>query len=181
MNQVYNEKKENLHDRFMDGDKWYFLFERDFVEENIRCIPMIVRFKLDACGIKLKLSEWSKFDAYERQQLCEMPCVHENEIIMYRHFLRHLVLEKTDAIATDCEIEEAPAWANTNCILSALQEQAAHFGWKISVTQWESLTSLQRFALLKLCRPGHENRNFPKAMEEFGLADQIGVAFEPNK
>ncbi|WP_353849846.1 nitrate reductase associated protein, partial [Hydrotalea sp.] len=29
----------------------YFQFEEDFVEENVRCIPMIVRFKMDAVGI----------------------------------------------------------------------------------------------------------------------------------
>jgi hypothetical protein len=28
---------------------------------------------------------------------------------------------------------------------------------------------LQRFVLIKLCRPGHENENFPKAVKEFGL------------
>ena len=39
----------------------YFDFEEDFVEKNIRCIPMIVRFKMDEAGIKLKLSEWSRF------------------------------------------------------------------------------------------------------------------------
>ena len=37
----------------------YFNFEEDFVEKNIRCIPMIVRFKMDKAGIKLKLAEWS--------------------------------------------------------------------------------------------------------------------------
>jgi hypothetical protein len=40
----------------------------------------------------------------------------------------------------------------------------------ISLTQWRGLTVLQRFALLKLTRPGHENKNFSKAMKEFGLA-----------
>ena len=46
----------------------YFNFEEDFVENNVRCIPMIVRFKLDACGIKLKLSEWSKMVIEERKK-----------------------------------------------------------------------------------------------------------------
>jgi hypothetical protein len=39
----------------------------------------------------------------------------------------------------------------------------------ISLAQWKDLNVLQRFALLKLTRPGHENKNFPKAMKEFGL------------
>jgi hypothetical protein len=39
----------------------------------------------------------------------------------------------------------------------------------ISTDQWKSLSALQRFALLKLYRPGHENKNFKKALKEFGL------------
>jgi hypothetical protein len=34
----------------------------------------------------------------------------------------------------------------------------------------EGPEQLQRFALLKLFRPGHESKNFRKAMIEFGLA-----------
>jgi len=62
----------------------YFNFEEDFVEKNIRCIPMIVRFKMDRAGIKLKLDEWSKFSTAERIELGRKPCgmnVKENCII----------------------------------------------------------------------------------------------------
>lgn len=37
----------------------FFAFESDFVD-SLRCIPMVVRYKLDTCGIKLKLPEWVK-------------------------------------------------------------------------------------------------------------------------
>lgn len=147
----------------------YFRFEEDFVEENVRCIPMIVRFKLDACGIKLKLAEWSRFDTCERRQLSELPCSTREEIKQYKNFLRQLILKRTGLEATYLEIEESPAWADTERIFPVLQQQANRFGWEISIEQWKNLFSLQRFALLKLCRPGHENKNFPKAMKEFGL------------
>ncbi len=52
----------------------YFRFEEDFMEDGIRCIPMVVRFKLDACGIKLKLAEWSRFNVTERECLATLPC-----------------------------------------------------------------------------------------------------------
>jgi hypothetical protein len=42
----------------------------------------------------------------------------------------------------------------------------------ITAQQWEKLTPLQRFALIKLSRSGHENKNFPKAMAEFNLLSQ---------
>jgi hypothetical protein len=68
------------------------------------------------------------------------------------------------------EIDINPEWSRMNEIPVSLQEKANEFGWEISVAQWSSLSDLQRFALLKLKRPGHENKNFPIAMKEFGLA-----------
>ncbi|MDA0674030.1 MAG: hypothetical protein O3C67_10055, partial [Cyanobacteria bacterium] len=38
--------------------------------------------------------------------------------------------------------------------------------------QGAGLIPLQRFALIKLSRPGHENRNFLPACQEFGLGNQ---------
>lgn len=35
----------------------FFAFEADFVV-SLGCIPMRVRYKLDTCGIKLKLPQW---------------------------------------------------------------------------------------------------------------------------
>jgi hypothetical protein len=73
----------------------YFKFEEDFVEENIRCIPMIARFKLDACGIKLKLKEWSCMNEEERRNLSEYPCATEDEIRSYRKYVKTVILYRT--------------------------------------------------------------------------------------
>src|SRR5689334_9177343 len=69
----------------------YFQFEEDFMEDNIRCIPMIVRFKLDACGIKLKLKEWSKMSVAERAKLASLVIDSENELRAYRKYLEELI------------------------------------------------------------------------------------------
>jgi hypothetical protein len=52
----------------------YFRFEEDFVEDNVRCIPMIARFKLDTCGVKLKLAEWSRMSVEERSSSVQNIC-----------------------------------------------------------------------------------------------------------
>ena len=62
----------------------YFKFEEEFIEEDVRCIPMIVRFKLDTCGIKLKLAEWSKMTVAERTKLAESPCGTREQIMLYK-------------------------------------------------------------------------------------------------
>jgi len=155
------------------GEKNYFDFEADFVEDNVRCIPMIVRFKLDAVGIKLKLAEWSRFSIEERTFLAIVPVTDAAELAAYKIFLTGLIKKRTDAAPTEIKIDEQPAWNSSAVIPEALQEKAKETGVVISLAQWQRLSKLQRFALLKLCRPGHENKNFPKAMEEFGLTETV--------
>ena len=147
----------------------YFHFEEDFIEENVRCIPMIVRFKMDLAGIKLKLSEWSKFNITERKELAIKPCTINEEKITYNNYLKGLVEKYTGKQAAEMKVEKDPVWNNKDNIPAILSEKAKEFNWKISIDQWKSLTDLQRFALLKLCKRGHENRNFPIAIKEFGI------------
>ena len=147
----------------------YFRFEKDFIENGIRCIPMIVRFKLDAVGIKLKLREWAKFNAKERKQLATTPCNTAIEIYNYRTYLQQLVKTYTGSAASELIVDENPAWTIIDAVNEELQIHADLYGWKIEQKQWQSLSELQRFALLKLCREGHENKNFPLAMREFNL------------
>src|SRR6185312_3777371 len=73
----------------------YFRFEEDFIEQNVRCIPMIVRFKMDAVGIKLKLAEWSKFSLAERKELALRNCSTFVELSDYRNYLAELVVKYT--------------------------------------------------------------------------------------
>lgn len=163
--------KQNVgHSSLGDGDE-YFQFEQDFVEDNIRCIPMIVRFKMDAAGIKLKLSEWSKFTPDERAKLASMPCQPEENTKIYYDYLEGLVKKHTGDTAVKIEVEKYPSWANAFAIPEPLQLRAKEIDKEIDISQWIELTHLQRFALLKLCRPGHESKNFKKAMKEFRIIE----------
>jgi hypothetical protein len=146
----------------------YFEFESDFVEDNVRCIPMIVRFKLDACGIKLKLKEWSKMNVEQREHLALFPCATGAEIAQYRTYVQKIVFDHTGSEATEFPVLQNPTWSIAE-IPFPVEEKLKEFNWAISIAQWATLNDLQRFALLKLSYPGHENRNFPRAMKEFNL------------
>lgn len=148
----------------------YFNFEEDFMEDNVRCIPMIVRFKMDAVGIKLKLAEWSKFKAEERIELAVKTISSSTALIEYHNYLVGLIKKYTNNEATIIPIDKEPAWKELNQIQPILKEKLQELNLKISLNQWIGLSDIQRFVLLKLCRPGHENKNFPKAMLEFGLS-----------
>lgn len=147
----------------------FFQFEADFVE-SWRCIPMQVRMKLDTCGVKLKLSHWNHFSVEERQILVSLPCITQQESQTYREYLQNLVKEKTGEPAGELPIDDSPPWLDDANVPLAVQEKAAEFELKITAEQWKNLTPSQRFALIKLSLPSHENKNFLPALKEFNLA-----------
>ncbi|GET35480.1 nitrate reductase associated protein [Microseira wollei] len=147
----------------------FFQFEADFVE-SLRCIPMQVRYKLDTCGVKLKLPDWNRFSKVERQQLVELPCETETEVQTYREMVHQLVAEHGSDRPSDLPIDPTPEWHNSEVVPASVQAQSNSFGISLNSEQWASLTPLQRFALIKLSRSNHENRNFLPALKEFELA-----------
>ncbi len=130
---------------------------------------MQVRMKLDTCGVQLKLSHWHQFTQAERQVLVSMPCTTDAESQVYREFLQKLITEKTGKPAEELPVAPQPPWLNGETIPTTIQEKAAEFGVTIKISQWQELTPLQRFALIKLSRPSHENKNFYPALKEFNL------------
>ncbi|PZD73092.1 hypothetical protein C1752_02738 [Acaryochloris thomasi RCC1774] len=147
----------------------FFEFEADFTD-SLRCIPMAVRLNLDTCGIKLKLAQWNEFTAEERQQLVDLPCSTPDEIQVYRQQLKDLIWQRTQAQASELAIDEHPSWLNVAAIPEGLQEKAQAHNITLTLEQWQALTPLQRFALIKLSRPSHESLNFVPALKEFELA-----------
>lgn len=146
----------------------FFKFETDFVD-SLRCIPMIVRFKLDTCGVKLKLHHWHNFNQIERQSLVHKPCNTDSEIKEYQEYLQNLVYLKTGQYAKELEINANPEWLNLENIPLDVEEKAKEFNLQLTLSQWNNLTPLQRFVLIKLSRPSHENKNFLPALKEFNL------------
>ncbi|MGI0494262.1 nitrate reductase associated protein [Alkalinema pantanalense CENA528] len=146
----------------------FFQFEADFVE-SLRCIPMQVRFKLDTCGVKLKLHQWNQFTQADREALVEMPCQSAADIQSYHDFLHQMIQERTGETATDLPVEQHPAWEIENIIPDSVVSKVKTENATLETVQWAAISPLQRFALIKLSRSNHENSNFMPAMREFGL------------
>lgn len=66
------------------------------------------------------------------------------------------------------EVDPLPSWMVTDSVPTEVSEKARGIGSAVDPAAWAALDELQRFALVKLARPGHENRNFPAALAEFG-------------
>jgi hypothetical protein len=136
----------------------------------LRRIPMIMRLKLDLCGIKLSIGDWSKFSRDEREQLVAMPYRTQEEIASIRQRLLELVtLIGGDSTETKPARLPAP-WMDTSSVPITVCTHLEARGYPApSREQWSTLSNLQRFALLKLTREGHENKKLPLALQEFGL------------
>lgn len=124
---------------------------------------------LDTCGVKLKLHHWNQFSQAERQQLAAMSCQDEATAAAYRDFLQNLVTRDQGSPAKTLPIEPVPTWQNDSVIPDSVVAQAESCGCHLTLDQWQNLEPIQRFALIKLSRPSHENRNFEPALKEFGL------------
>jgi hypothetical protein len=146
----------------------FFEFEADFVQ-SLRCIPMQVRFKLDTCGVKLKLEQWNRFNSDDRQALVDRPCDSPLEVADYRQLLHQLIADRSGQQATDLPVDDHPAWLNPDSIPEFVQTQAITLGHPLQLAQWQQLSPLERFALIKLSRSSHENSNFLPALQEFRL------------
>lgn len=146
----------------------FFEFEADFAN-SLRCIPMSIRYKLDNCGVKLKLSHWNQLTSTERQALLDQPCSTTAEVQAYRLQLHQFVQAHNGEIPSDLPIDPQPAWMDAAVIPESVTAQAQSMGQTITLDQWANLTPIQRFALIKLSRSQHENQNFLPALREFHL------------
>ncbi len=146
----------------------FFRFEADFVD-SLRCIPMVVRLKLDSCGVKLKLAEWNRFTPLECARLVDLPCTDSAEVTVYRDYLSGLIFEHTGNAASLLDVDPHPPWLNDREVPVSIQVKSREYDLELTLSQWEFLTPLQRFALIKLTRSQHENNNFLPALQEFGL------------
>jgi hypothetical protein len=136
----------------------------------LRRIPMIMRLKLDLCGIKLSIGDWSKFSRDEREALVMMPYATPAEIATIRSLLLELIAAYQGDSTETAAVSDNARWADTSTIPESVSKQILALGMPApTLEQWAGLTDLQRFALMKLTREGHENKKLSLALKEFCL------------
>ena len=151
------------------NDTRLFEFESDFVE-SLRCIPMAVRFKLDRCGIKLSLRQWSRLTLDDRRDLRARPCDNDEEVATYRGAVVDLVQLRADEPAKALTTQPCGVWDDCRQAAPVVVNYARTLDLRPpSDAAWARLTQLERFVLVKLTRDNHDNINFAPAMREFGL------------
>jgi hypothetical protein len=127
MPQSPSPKQSNHTESSANSGTIVFNFEADFID-SLRCIPMQVRYKLDTCGIKLKLQHWHSFSYTDRQQLTQMACESGSEITIYREYLCELVMVATGDRPKELPIDPEPDWLNASRVPEVVIQKAHAVG-----------------------------------------------------
>ena len=141
-----------------------FDFERDFIG-SWRCIPLCVRRKLDLIGLKLKLSHWLECSQSERQELVDW-ADDPRSLQRLRSHLQNRTRTMADGMAQDLPPAVAEPWQQTRSVPDPLRLASQSRGLELSLSCWGTLKELERFALCKLARPGHDHHNLDAAFSE---------------
>lgn len=151
-----------------------FDFEQDG-RYPLRRVPMHVRFNLDASGIRISLTAWALLRREEREQLLAMPSASTSaqERKAFSKTLATMLkphAENPEAALEQTSVETAPAWLQTTTLPTAMVEHLVESALPSpTLDQWQRLSDLQRFTLIKLTRHGHQNTNLIPALHEFGI------------
>ncbi|MFM0140273.1 nitrate reductase associated protein [Caballeronia grimmiae] len=142
--------------------------------DNLRFIPLAVRFNLDRFGMRITLDQWQMLPYDDRVLLARFPI--EDEAEVEKNF--DLALEemlKTHANAAPERIPRdlEPVWAHADAVPETVIRQSSLSGVSApSLSHWAALDPFQRYALAKLSRNTNKaNHDFLPAMREFGLAE----------
>ena len=141
-----------------------FQFEQDFVGQW-RCIPLCVRRKLDLIGLKLKLTHWLAMPQKQRQELVDWQD-DATSLQRLRDHLRHLTKSMPEGMAKDLPVAINEAWQCLDVVPDQLKQAAALRSVELTNRAWADLRELERFALCKLARPGHDHHNLDAAFIE---------------
>lgn len=146
-----------------------FDFEADYAT-SLCCMPMVVRYRLDVCRIKLALQHWQRFDHATRLRLITERFDDPGAQRRYRHLLMHAIVHQAQAQPVRMPALQTDGDWGGVLLPERVRRNALDKGITLNGPRsWADLDALQRFALFKLTRPGHENRNFRLALDEFGL------------
>ena len=148
----------------MEQSSHCFEFEDEFIGD-LRCIPLCVRRKLDLIGLKLKLQHWQELSHNDKRKI-----VFWSDSIEELDALKSYLIDKTSysriGQAKEILISKDEPWLLSDKVPKSIDVEANKYKFQISQRIWSNLSELERFALCKLARPGHEHRNLIKAFKE---------------
>jgi hypothetical protein len=127
---------------------------------NLRRFPLIVRYKLDRAHAAISLSQWQELSYRERRDLAILPADSEVDRRTYREVLSQVSQRHFGAAFQKATEDPDPSAYRAGAPLPLRLVEALNAdGLGVpGESAWAALPELARFGLLKLSRPGHQNR-----------------------
>lgn len=149
-----------------DAVEGLFEFERDLYPD-FKCIPMVVRYKLDLVGLKVSLTAWNRLSLGVRKQLLtEWPVRTQAERAALKEWLLNWLRTTSTQPPKEIVVQDPP-WEDRCHLPEAVTEAAAGCTPPLTLPEWSDLALLERVALVKLARSPHERDRVPLALKEF--------------
>jgi hypothetical protein len=143
-----------------------FEFEAD-IYESLNCLPMAVRRKLDALGIKVHLAQWEQFGRGERLMICHAPAETEEERSALRTFIEEVAISRTGSTAQVLPEEVRRSACPPAHPPLMLVHNARACGVELDGEAWAALDDDQRYVLIKLGDAKQPSHNLKPALREF--------------
>ena len=140
--------------------------------ENLKFMPMSVRFNLDRFGLRISLAQWQGLPHADRVLLARFPVDEDTAIEPnFDHALFEMMRTHANVEPDWFAPEMNPAWRETSAVPNGVQNQCRIAGLPpVEVAHWAALDPFKRYVLTKLSRKPEGNHDFMPAMREFGLA-----------
>lgn len=143
-----------------------FQFEAE-VYQDLSCVPMAVRRKLDHVGLKVGLEQWKALDQGERLAICHLPADSREECEVLEIFVREAVRRHCGVEPKPLNPEQRAAAEPPGEAPARLVENARAAGVALGSYEWSRLDDDERYALIKLGAGASASHNLRAALEEF--------------
>lgn len=155
-----------------------FEFERH-LRTSLRRFPLVVRYKLDACGAQIALEDWQRLSLAERGLLVAHPIGTPGQRATYLKTLDQIVSQRCGRLATRIAPAPLDPFGDAMAVPEQIEAQCRRDGVvPISLAQWRGLSPLAHYSLLKLSRPEHRNRGFRDLLMELTRTARAGALLD---
>lgn len=146
-----------------------FVFEIEACE-NLKYVPMCVRFNLDFYGYTFSLAEWQALPLDAREMLAGFPAATDGKESGFVSELQRLVQQYLNKTPEKFTPDPASPWHRVSAIPDSILTQFSLVELApMTPDVWSGLSLLKRYVLTKLSARGVKNHCFVPALLEFGL------------
>ena len=142
----------------------FFAYEEEY-REDLRFIPMLLRYKLDLTGRSISLDDWKRLPYDDRRALIDAPIVGPHERDAFARRIDAAVGSSPAHGATSIVSVSMAAWSGLE-IPELLAARARENGTPLDATIWQRLRPFERYALAKLGGGEKKSRNLESVLAE---------------